>query len=126
MSAINQAAMLAELEQVSDRYETALQANDLETLDALFWQDERVMRVAAKDELTGIEAIRRYRSARPLAELARERLDRHIASFGDHTAVVNVLFRRVADGRIGRQSQTWVRIEGLWRIVFAHISFREN
>ncbi|GAA5168503.1 oxalurate catabolism protein HpxZ [Viridibacterium curvum] len=108
----------------SDRYEAALLANDTATLDALFWHDARVMRIAAKDELRGIDRIRAFRANRSLNELAREYLSRDVVSFSDDAGVVNIVFRRQLDGQIGRQSQTWVRLAGEWRIVSAHISFR--
>ncbi|MFT3736115.1 MAG: DUF3225 domain-containing protein [Rhodocyclaceae bacterium] len=108
----------------SDRYEAALLANDTATLDALFWHDERVMRIAAKDELRGIESIRAFRANRSLNELAREYLSRNIVTFGEDAGVVNIVFRRQLDGQLGRQSQTWMRLAGEWRIVSAHISFR--
>ena len=108
----------------SDQYEAALQANDTATLDALFWQDARVVRIAPKEEQRGIETIRAYRANRPLNELAREYLSREIVTFGSDAGVVNIVFQRKLDGQIGRQSQTWMRLDGEWRIVSAHISFR--
>lgn len=123
---IDRRAVMDAVTHASDRYEAALQANDLVVLDELFWHDERVERIAAGDELRGIEAIRAYRAVRPTGDAARERLSRHIVCFGDAAAVVNILFRRARDGRIGRQSQTWVHLAGAWRIVSAHISFRET
>ncbi|MEC5384095.1 oxalurate catabolism protein HpxZ [Uliginosibacterium sp. H3] len=122
---IDDPLVLAEVEAASDRYEAALQSNDLDTLDASFWQDSRVMRVSAKDELQGIENIRRFRAGRPPTDAARDYLSRDITCFGDHSAIVNITFLRKADTRVGRQTQTWVRFNGSWRIVSAHISFRE-
>lgn len=121
---VNAPGVVAEVTAASDRYEAALQANDLAMLDSLFWADARVERVSPAGELIGIEAIRAFRSARPTAGLARERLERRIVSFGDDMATVNLVFRRQADGAVGRQSQTWVRMPEGWRIVFAHISDR--
>jgi len=123
---INEPDVLAEVIAASDQYEVALMANDTDTLDTLFWDDTRVERVSPVGELLGIESIRSFRAARSTAGLARERLDRRVVCFDTHTAIVNVVFRRVADGKIGRQSQTWVKIDGAWRIVFAHISDRVN
>lgn len=121
---VDDPVVLAEVTAASDRYEAALQANDLGTLDELFWDDARVERVSQGNELVGIATIRAFRAGRPVAGLARDRLARRIVCFGADTAVVNLVFRRHADGRIGRQSQTWVRLPQGWRIVFAHISDR--
>ncbi|MDB5801831.1 MAG: hypothetical protein JWL63_2770 [Rhodocyclales bacterium] len=123
---IDEELVRAEVEAASDRYEAALLGNDLDTLDASFWQDARVLRVSAKDELLGIENIRRFRAGRVPTDAARDYLSRLITCFGDHTAVVNITFLRKSDSRVGRQSQTWVRIDDSWRIVSAHISFRES
>jgi ketosteroid isomerase-like protein len=122
---INDPLVLAEIEAASDRYEAALLSNELETLDASFWQDARVLRISARDELQGIENIRRFRAGRAPTDAARDYLSRDITSFGDHTAITNITFLRKADSRVGRQTQTWVRFDGNWRIVSAHISFRE-
>ena len=123
---IDDPVVSAEVESASDRYEAALLANDLDILDALFWHDARVLRVSAKDELLGIEKIRKFRAGRALTDVARDYLSRQIVCFGEHSAVVNITFLRKKDSRVGRQHQTWVRFEGSWRIVSAHISFREN
>lgn len=122
---IDDSIVYAQVEAASDRYEAALLGNDLATLDASFWQDPRVLRISAKDELQGIENIRRFRATRAPMDAARDYLSRHISCFGEHTAVVNIVFLRKRDHRVGRQTQTWVRIDGSWRIVSAHISFRE-
>ena len=123
---IDEQRVCAEVEGASDRYEAALLSNDLDTLDASFWQDARVLRVSAKDELLGIENIRRFRAGRAPTDAARDYLSRLITTFGEHTAIVSITFLRKSDSRVGRQSQTWVRIDDSWRIVSAHISFRES
>jgi hypothetical protein len=121
---INDSNILEAVTAASDRYEAALLSNKLSVLDELFWQDSQVERVSAMDEQVGIETIRAFRAARPIQGLARERLERRIVCFGDHSATVNIVFLRSSDGMIGRQSQTWVRFGEDWRIVFAHISYR--
>jgi hypothetical protein len=47
---------------------------------------------------------------------------RQITSFGRDMAVANIEFRREGSDRIGRQSQTWVRMPEGWRVVSAHVS----
>lgn len=121
---INDPDILAAVTAASDRYEAALLVNNLGVLDELFWQHDQVERVSPDDEQIGIETIRAFRAARPIRGLAREQLERRIVCFGDHSATVNIVFRRSSDGMIGRQSQTWVRFGEDWRIVFAHISYR--
>ena len=42
--------------------------------------------------------------------------------FGDDLAVASTEFTRTSTERIGRQTQTWVKLACGWRIVAAHIS----
>ncbi len=62
------------------------------------------------------------RHTRPTG-LARD-LDRTvITTFGTDFATACTLFRREgAKGKVGRQMQTWVRMEDGWRVVAAHVS----
>jgi hypothetical protein len=46
-----------------------------------------------------------------------------ITSFGRDFATANCEYRRNESGRLGRQSQTWVRVPEGWRIVAAHVSW---
>ena len=53
-------------------------------------------------------------------------LDTLIVAGGQGTrdaATACTLFRRRGSGRTGRQMQTWIRTEGGWRVVAAHVSF---
>jgi hypothetical protein len=119
---INLPEVLAEVRAVFDRYERALVTNDLAALDSLFWADPRVLRYGAAENLHGIEELRQFRAARSPAGLDRK-LDRTvITTFGRELATANTLFRRVNDPRCGRQSQTWVKLAGDWKIVAAHVS----
>lgn len=118
---VNDPETLAEVEAAFRRYEEALVGNDVETLDALFWQDARVIRYGVAENLYGAGEILAFRRARPSAGLAR-RLERTvITTFGRDFATASTLFRR-APGTVGRQMQTWVRMEGGWRVVAAHVS----
>ena len=46
-----------------------------------------------------------------------------ITSYGDSMATANTLYRRASmPGKIGRQSQTWVKFAEGWRVVAAHVS----
>jgi hypothetical protein len=50
-----------------------------------------------------------------------------IMTFGDDYAVTNTMFTsETAPGKIGRQSQTWIRLPEGWRIVAAHVSVIEG
>lgn len=113
----------AEVEAAFARYEAALVANDVETLEALFHDDGRTIRYGGGENLYGMEAIRAFRRARSPVGLAR-RLDRTvITTYGRDFAVASTLFHREsAKGQVGRQQQSWVRFPQGWRVVAAHVS----
>ncbi|MFZ2102522.1 MAG: oxalurate catabolism protein HpxZ [Oricola sp.] len=120
---VNDPATLAEVEAIFARYEAALVGNDVAVLDELFWQDERTIRYGIGENLHGVSEILAFRKGRSPAGLARD-LDRTvITTFGTDFAIASTLFRREgAKGRVGRQMQSWVRMEDGWRVVAAHVS----
>ncbi|MCK5746883.1 MAG: oxalurate catabolism protein HpxZ [Oricola sp.] len=120
---VNNPETLAEVEAVFKRYETALVTNDVETLDELFWQDERTIRYGGGENLYGVSEILAFRKGSSPAGLERD-LDRTvITSFGTDFATASTLFRRDgAPGKVGRQMQSWVRMADGWRVVAAHVS----
>jgi hypothetical protein len=119
---INQPEVLEEVRAVFARYEDALVHNKTEVLDELFWQSEAVVRYGAGENLVGIEAIRAFRLARPSAGLARTLGTTVITTYGRDFATAMTEFHREGNPRIGRQSQTWVRLAEGWRVVAAHVS----
>lgn len=120
--AINLPDVLAEVTAQSDRYEAALVANDVDVLDALFWNSPHTLRYGATENLYGYDAIRAFRAARPSQGLARTVPRRVITTYGRDFATVNLEFERAASARPGRQSQTWLRTPDGWRVVAAHVS----
>lgn len=120
--AINLPGVMAEVEAVFADYERALVTNDVATLDRLFWVSPHTLRYGAGENLYGYDAIQAFRQGRPGANLAREITAKSITTFGNDFAVANVEFRREGSERIGRQSQTWVRMPEGWRVVSAHVS----
>lgn len=120
---INDPATLAEVTAIFRRYETALVENDVAALDELFWQDERTIRYGMGENLYGVSEILGFRKGRSPAGLARD-LDRTvITTFGTDFATASTLFRRdSAQGKVGRQMQSWARMEDGWRVVAAHVS----
>jgi len=120
--AVNRPDTLAVVQAVFERYEAALVGNDVDTLDALFWHADAVVRYGVGENLVGIEAIRAFRKARPSAGLARSLSNTVITTFGDDFATVMTEFHRDGSSGVGRQSQTWVRFAEGWRVVAAHVS----
>lgn len=113
----------AEVETAFAAYEAALTGNDVATLEALFRDDPRTLRYGATENLYGMDEIRAFRRGRSPKGLDRALERTLITTYGRDLAVANTLFRRDgAPGKIGRQSQTWVRFADGWRIVSAHVS----
>jgi hypothetical protein len=112
-----------EMEAAFALYETALVTNDVATLEALFRDDPRTLRYGVAEILYGMDEIRAFRRGRSPLNLMRK-LDRTvITTYGRDFATANTLFtRNSAPGKLGRQSQTWVRFEDGWHIVAAHVS----
>ena len=114
--------VLAEVNTVFDEYERALVTNDIDVLDKLFWNSPLTLRYGAGENLYGYDAIRDFRQGRPASNLEREVTARQITTYGRDFAVANIEFRRASSTKVGRQSQTWVRMPEGWRVVSAHVS----
>lgn len=120
---INIPEVVAEVEAAFAQYETALVTNDVPTLEALFRDDPLTIRYGVAENLYGMDEIRAFRRARSPVGVERTIERTVITTYGRDFATANTLFRREATaGRIGRQSQTWVRCPEGWRVVSAHVS----
>ncbi|MCI5076108.1 oxalurate catabolism protein HpxZ [Oricola sp.] len=124
--AINLRDPLDELTAVCDQYETALMENDIDRLDALFWNDSHTLRYGVGENLYGISEIRDFRKGRAGGSPQRDVIRREIVTFGDDMGVCNLEFKRQGGSRIGRQSQTWMKTADGWRIVSAHVSLMQD
>jgi hypothetical protein len=102
-------------------YEQALVNHELAVLDDAFWDDPRVIRYGIADAQRGHDAVAHWR--RKTGPVARDRVvrDTQVTAFGDDLAIVWTHFTD-AIGGVGRQSQVWMRVDGAWRIVAAHVS----
>lgn len=118
---INLPDVVAEVTNAFNRYEAALVNNDVAVLDELFWQSPHTVRYGATENLYGYEAIANFRRNRSPQGLARSLKNTVITTYGLDFATANTEFQREA-GKIGRQSQTWMRTPEGWRVVSAHVS----
>jgi hypothetical protein len=125
MMDINRPEIVAELTEAFLAYEAALVGNDIETLDRLFWASPEVVRYGPRETLYGRDEILAFRKARPSTGLDRTLVRTVITTFGTDYATAFAEFRRPGIDRTGRQSQSWARLDGAWRIVAAHVSFEE-
>jgi hypothetical protein len=122
MLEINLPAVVAEVTEAFQRYERALVANDVATLDSLFWNSPHTLRFGVGENLYGYRAIAAFRSARPAINLTRRLINTVITSYGQDLAVANTEFQREGSELTGRQSQVWLRTDQGWRIAVAHVS----
>ena len=122
---INDPATVAELAELYPKYETALVNNDVETLTAMFWHSDQVMRFGVTENLYGFEELEAFRKSRPSVGLARTVTRLDIVAFDTDFGSITLEFERHGkDGALirGRQSQVWARLAEGWRIVAAHVS----
>ena len=116
--------VVAEVRELFERYEQALVDNNVDVLDATFWNSPYTIRYALHENGYGFDEIHAHRVARPPGPgLKERRLRLEILTLGRDLATVNLEFKVRGRDRVGRQSQTWVRFPGLgWKVVAAHVS----
>src|SRR5215510_12075986 len=115
--------VVAEVKAAFERYEQALVSNDVAVLDSIFRDDDRVIRYGGGENLYGYQEIAAFRAARSPVGLARTLSKTVITTYGRDFAVASTLFHRgTAPGKVGRQTQTWVRTPKGWKVVAAHVS----
>jgi hypothetical protein len=116
---------LAEVAEVFRDYEAALLRNDSATLDAMFLASDRTVRYGVAEVQYGIDEVRRFRATQ--ARFERQLSKTVITTFGADVGVVSTLFHRVdAPGRMGRQTQTWIRTARGWQVAAAHVSMMDE
>jgi hypothetical protein len=115
--------VVAEVQAAYDRYNKAVNAGTIGTLNNTFWKDSRTIRYGQAENLYGYQAIEGFRAAaRPLAP-PRTLSSTVITTYGRDFAVASTLtYRANQPGRVGRQMQTWVRFPDGWHVVAAHVS----
>jgi 1-carboxybiuret hydrolase subunit AtzH-like protein len=119
--------VVAEVRTAFERYEKALVSNDLSTLNELFRDDPRTVRYGVTEILYGHDEIKSFRAARSPVALGRKLSRTIITTFGRNFAVVSTLYERPsARGKIGRQTQTWVKFPEGWCVVVGHVSLMEK
>ena len=122
LPAIDRPQVLAEIRRVFDDYERALMANDVDALNAYFWDDPRTTRYGIADRQWGMAQLVAFRAATSLPSFTRSLLHPRITTYGDDMAVAQVEFVRTDTPLRGFQTQTWVRMLEGWKIVAAHVS----
>jgi len=123
---VNIPEVVAEVRSVFEKYEKALNDNNLEVLNELFWDSPHTVRYGVAEQLYGHAEIAGFRAARATIDLRRELLKVVITTYGRDFATASCEYRRLQTGRRGRQMQTWLRFPEAdkpgWRVVAAHVS----
>lgn len=117
--------VVAELTAAFDAYERALIGNDIAALNSMFWDAPQTLRYGVREHerLYSHAEIAQFRIARGPIDRRRTLRNRRIITFGRDFGVANTEYIPAGSDKIGRQSQTWIRTDGGWRIVSAHVSF---
>ena len=114
--------VVAEVTAAFQRYEKALLADDVDTIDELFWNDDKTLRYGPNGTLESHKALSAFRRGRGIGPWTRTLQNTRIVTFGRDYAVANTESTRPGVDGISRQSQTWVRMPDGWKIVSAHVS----
>lgn len=121
---INDPAVLAEVEAIFAAYEAALLANDNETLARMFLDHAETVRYGVNDVQHGYTEILAFRASQAPFE---RKLDRTvITSYGSDCATAQTMFlREDIPGKVGRQTQVWIRTATGWKVAAAHVSMMD-
>jgi Asp-tRNA(Asn)/Glu-tRNA(Gln) amidotransferase A subunit family amidase len=103
------------------RYERALLANDVDTLDELFAAGPHTLRGDGATLLVGRDEIAAFRSGRGGAP-ARRTTALHVRPLDQHRALVVAVTSDPRTRAHGLQTQLWQRIDGRWVVTAAHVT----
>ena len=118
---VDDPATLAEVTAIFEAYETALLANDNETLEAMFLNSGKTVRYGVAEVQYGIDEVRAFRKVQ--APFDRTLSRTQITTYGKDMGIASTLFHRDDfPGEIGRQMQTWIRTDDGWKVAAAHVS----
>jgi hypothetical protein len=123
---INNPSVLAEITAIFEIYEKALVDNDVPVLEDLFWDSALTLRYGVGELLYGMDEIRAFRRGRA-GDGPRSLQRTVITTYGTDYATANTEFTRNGmPAKVGRQSQTWVRMPNGWKVVAAHVSLMDK
>jgi hypothetical protein len=91
----------------------------------LFWDSPATVRFGTRESERqyGHAEIAAFRIRRGAVNQTRILRNQRITTFGREFGIANTEYLTPGSDKIGRQSQTWVRTEGGWKIVSAHVSY---
>ena len=120
---LNRSDVVAEVRAAFEQYEADLVTNRVEALVEWFWDDPRAVRFGIDESHVGYDAIAAYRRSQAIATPPRDLRGTVITTFGADVATVDTEFLPHGSDAVGRQSQTWARIDGEWKVTSAHVSW---
>jgi hypothetical protein len=119
---VNDPATVAEVQAAFQRYEQGLIDADAAALDELFWNSPLTIRYGDGQIQHGHAPIKAFNARRRKLGPDRALAETVVTTFGHDFATVSTLYVDVPPGKIGRQMQTWARLDGAWHVVAAHVS----
>ena len=125
---VNKPEIVAEVMAAFVEYERALVANEVDTMNALFWHTPETVRYGIAEVQHGGEAIRAWRASCAPVPRSRRLHRTVVTTFGNDYATVSTEFTSDATPLLGRQMQSWARVGTAseahhgWKIVAAHVS----
>ncbi|MCU1493976.1 MAG: hypothetical protein JWO62_1740 [Acidimicrobiaceae bacterium] len=119
---LDRTEILREVRDAHERYERALVSQDLAVMAESFAEGPEVVRFGIADRQHGAEELARWRAAQPSPRSGRTLFGTTTTTYGNDIAVVTTMFSYPGRPFLGRQSQTWLRLDAGWRIVHAHVS----
>jgi len=115
--------VVAEVKVAYDRYNDAVNAGNIATLNSTFRNDPRTIRYGQGENLYGYNEIANFRAAARPLDPPRTLSKTVITTYERDYAVASTLtYRANQPGKVGRQMQTWVRFLDGWHVVAAHVS----
>jgi Protein of unknown function (DUF3225) len=121
MLEVNISEVVAEVSAAFDQYNRAVDDNDVEVMNEMFWDSPHTVRYGRAENLYGHAEIAAYRTSRK-TKIERSYPRTVITTFGRDFAIAWTETCLKGSAALGRQSQTWVRSDRGWRIVAAHVS----
>src|SRR5471030_2200511 len=106
---INLPEIVSEVRAVFDRYERALQDNDIPVMEELFWNNEATTRYGVGENLHGWQSISDFRRSGKLGKFRRTLFNIIITTYGRDFATANTEYQRESESTTGRETKTMMR-----------------
>lgn len=129
---VNRPEIVEEVSAAFVEYEQALLLNDIDAMNALFWDTPETVRYGIAEIQHGGKAIREWRASAAAVPRSRRLHRTVVTTFGTAFATVSTEFTSDTTLLVGRQMQTWAKLGAAgdahagWKIVAAHVSLIDS